>query len=32
MRGRSLEKYGVKTVKTYHIDQFAAAELMIGMY
>ena len=32
MRGRSLEKYGVKPVTTYYIDKLIASELMIGMY
>jgi len=32
MRGKSLEKYGVRTVKTYYIDQFAVAELMMGAH
>jgi len=32
MRGKSLEKYGVKTVTTYYIDKLIASELMIGTY
>ena len=32
MRGKSLEKYGVRTVTTYYIDKLIASELMIGMY
>tara|TARA_R110000751_G_scaffold1976_2_gene7478 strand:+ start:53 stop:247 length:195 start_codon:yes stop_codon:yes gene_type:complete len=32
MRGKSLEKYGVRTVTTYYIDKLIVSELMIGMY
>ena len=32
IRGKSLEKYGVKTVTTYYIDKLIASELMIGTY
>ena len=32
MRGKSLEKYGVRIVTTYYIDKLIASELMIGMY
>ena len=32
MRGKSLKKYNVKILKTYHIDEFVAAELFMGTY
>lgn len=32
LKGKSLDKYGVKTVTTYYIDEFAVAELMMGTY
>ena len=32
IRGKSLEKYEVETITTWHIDQFKAAELMMGTY
>lgn len=32
LKGKSLDKYDVKTVTTYHIDEFAVAELMMGTY
>lgn len=32
MRGKSLKKYNVKTLKTYRVDEFVAAELFMGQY
>lgn len=32
LKGKSLDKYDVKTITTYHVDQFAVAELMMGQY
>lgn len=28
--GRSLKKYGVKTVKQWHIDKFAVEEILVN--
>ena len=30
--GKPLKKYGVKTVNTWQVDKFVAAELMMGFY